>query len=159
MTPTRVRVGPCTSCVWQNQASQPVQNDQNKFLSGHFLYVLLPCRVIRCPKGRSEGVWAAPSLKAIRPPIEHDERSSSMWRSANPSKGAKASITRSLVPPPVSRAVQCKRSDRIAKNVEIAHDGWRRRIRPMVATGIDKKRSKSPFLAPFGHLTRQGSKK
>ena len=53
----------------------------------------------------------------------HDERSFSMWRSTNPSKGAKGSITRSMVPPSVSRAVQCSRSDHMAKNVEIAHDG------------------------------------
>ena len=59
--------------------------------------------------------------KAARTPIEHDERSSSMWRSANPSKGAKASITRSVIPPSVSRAVQCRRSDRTAKNGEIAN--------------------------------------
>ena len=60
-------------------------------------------------KGPKMGSWqlhrGRPS-KAARPPIEHDERSFSMWRSANPSKGAKGSITRSLVPPSVSRAVQ-----------------------------------------------------
>ena len=99
-------------------------------------------------KGPKMGSWqlhrGRPS-KAARPPIEHDERSFSMWRSANPSKGAKGSITRSLVPPSVSRAVQCRRSDRIAKNVEIAMMGWRRRIRPMVAAGVDKS-------APGGHF-------
>ena len=98
------------------------QEVHNSFITDHFLY-FLNIDQARRPEGRSEGVWAAPSLKATRTPIEHDERSSSMWRSANPSKGAKASITRSLVPLSVSRAVQCRRSDRIAKNVKIAHDG------------------------------------
>ena len=64
------------------------------------------------------GAIVTEASKAARTPIEHDERSSSMWRSANPSKGAKASITRSVIPPPVSRAVQCRRSDRTAKNGE-----------------------------------------
>ena len=121
-----------------------VQEDPNKILTDQMSNFWLPCRA-RCPKGRSEGVWAAPLSKAARPPIEHDERSFSMWRSTNPSKGAKASITRSLVPPSVSRAVQCKRSNRTAKNVEIAHDGWRRRIRPMVAENRSTKALQSPF--------------
>ena len=122
----------------------------------------LPCRVIRCPK-RAHRRRALAQRHCRRPrhrtPIEHDERSSSMWRSANPSKGAKASITRSMVPPSVSRAVQCSRSDHTAKNVEIAMMGWRRRIRPMLVARRRQKRSRSPFLAPFGHLTRQRSEK
>ena len=121
--------------------------DPNKIITDQMLNLWLPCRA-RCPKGRSEGLWAAPLSKAVRPPIEHDERSFSMWRSTNPSKGAKGSITRSLVPPSVSRAVQCRRSDRIAKNVEIAMMGWRRRIRPMVAENRSTKALQSP-LAPI----------
>ena len=99
------------------------QEDPNNFFTDQMSNFWLPCRV-RCPEGRSEGLWAAPLSKAARPPIEHDERSFSMWRSTNPSKGAKASITRSLVPPSVSRAVQCKRSNRTAKNVGGWH--WKR---------------------------------
>ena len=120
-----------------NWASQHGQKTRNNFLADHFSFLLLPCRV-RCPKVAKNGLlerWralmfsiaiaghlGAPSSqrpsKAARTPIEHDERSSSMWRSANPSKGAKVSITRSTIPPPVSRAVQCRRSDRTAKNGE-----------------------------------------
>ena len=124
-----------------NWASQHGQKTRNNFLADHFSFLLLPCRV-RCPKVAKNGLlerWralfsiaighlGAPSSqrrqrpsKAARTPIEHDERSSSMWRSANPSKGAKASITRSVIPPSVSRAVQCRRSDRTAKNGEIAN--------------------------------------
>ena len=109
-----------------NWASQHGQKTRNNFLTDHFSFLLLPCRV-RCPKVAKNGLlerWralfsiaighlGAPSSqrrqrpsKAARTPIEHDERSSSMWRSANPSKGAKASITRSVIPPSVSRAVQ-----------------------------------------------------
>ena len=86
--------------------------------------------------------------KAARTPIEHDERSSSMWRSANPSKGAKASITRSVIPPSVSRAVQCRRSDRTAKNGEIAC----LMIRPKVADGDRKKRSPALQEPIFDHF-------
>ena len=156
-----------------NWASQHGQKTRNNFLADHFSFLLLPCRV-RCPKVAKNGLlerWralfsiaighlGAPSSqrrqrpsKAARTPIEHDERSSSMWRSANPSKGAKASITRSVIPPSVSRAVQCRRSDRTAKNGEIAC----LMIRPKVADGDRKRalqRSKSPFLTTFGHLTR-----
>ena len=95
------------------------------------------------------GAIVTEASKAARTPIEHDERSSSMWRSANPSKGAKASITRSVIPPSVSRAVQCRRSDRTAKNGEIAC----LMIRPKVADGDRKKRSpalQKPIFGVFG---------
>ena len=87
--------------------------------------------------------------KAARTPIEHDERSSSMWRSANPSKGAKASITRSVFPPSVSRAVQCRRSDRTAKNGEIACLMIRPKRWPM-AIGKRSPALQEPIFGVFG---------
>ena len=89
--------------------------------------------------------------KAARTPIEHDERSSSMWRSANPSKGAKASITRSVIPPSVSRAVQCRRSDRTAKNGEIACLMIRPKRWPM-AIGKRSPALQEPIFGVFGAL-------
>ena len=149
-----------------NWVSQHGQKTRNNFLADHFSF-FLGIGEIRCPKDAKNGLlerWralfpiaighlGAPSSqrpsKAARTPIEHDERSSSMWRSANPSKGAKASITRSVIPPSVSRAVQCRRSDRTAKNGEIAC----LMIRPKVADGDRKKRSpalQEPIFGVFG---------
>ena len=113
----------------------------------------------RCPKAPQKCVWAALSSKAIGTPIEHDERSSSLWTIANPSKGGKGSIPRSLVSQSVSRAVQCRRSDRIAKDVEIAHDGMEAADPPHGGRRRSTKSAPEPVFGPFWAPNSPGNQK
>ena len=140
--------------VWRNHKRHSLFRETTMIFLPTILHALCFVAELGAQKGPQK--WAPGRqlhrrrpINAARAPIEH-ERSFSMWRSTNPSKGAKASITRSMVPPSVSRAVQCSRSNRTAKNVEIATMGWRRRIRPMVAAGVDKSAPRAHFWPLLG---------
>ena len=145
-------IGPCTSLSMVKPGVTDCSERPKQLFLPTIFHALCFVAELGAQKGPKMGSWQLHRrrpIKAARPPIEHDERSFSMWRSTNPSKGAKASITRSMVPPSVSRAVQCSRSDHTAKNVEIAIMGWRRRIRPMVAAGASTKALQEPIFGPF----------